>query len=140
MSTAEERALGSECVHGMDTAWCAICTKTDDASGSRIGEFGFHGGQSKQQLFDVICDQLGIPREPVGVGSSLPSPVFHTMADKAGVPRGSMPEIGQAVAEKAGLAWGPKCVSRGSASGGGSTVSIEGLQVLVRALARLLSR
>lgn len=132
--------MGTECVHGMDAAWCAICTKADDASGSRAGEYGFHGGRSKQDLLDAICDQLGVAREPIGVGSSLPSHVFHTMAAKVSVPRGSMPEIGQAVAERAGMAWGPSCDSRGSSSGGGSTVTIEGLQVLERALARLLPR
>lgn len=124
----------------MDASWCAICTKADDASGSRVGDYGFHGGRSKQDLLDSICDQLGVAREPIGVGSSLPSQVFLTMAAKVGVRRGSMPEIGQAVAERAGITWGPSCDSRGSSSGGGSTVTIEGLHVLERALARLLPR
>lgn len=132
--------MGTECVHGMDAAWCAICTKADDASGSRGGEYGFHGGRSKQDALDAVCDQLGIDRQPIGASGSLPSGVFDEMAVRVGVPRGSMPSTAQAVAEKAGLAWGPTCDSRGSASGGGSTVTVEGLGVLERALALLLPR
>lgn len=123
----------------MDADWCAICTKVDDAPPSRVGEYGLHGGDSKQDALNVICDQLAMAREPIGVGSSLPSHVFHAMADTVGVPRGSMPEIGQAVAAAADLTWGPNCDSRGSTSGGGSTVTIDGLHVLQQALARLLS-
>jgi hypothetical protein len=132
--------LADECIHGMDADWCGICTRIDDVPRAQLGEYGFRGGESKQDLLNAICDQLGIPREPIGVGSSLPSYVFHVMAARTGVPSGSMPEIGQAVAETAGLTWGPDCDSRGSTSGGGSTVTMDGLRVLDQALARLLSR
>lgn len=85
-----------------------------------------------------MCRVLGVPTEPVGVGSSLPLHVFDEAARQPGVPGGSMPEIGQRIAAKAGLTWGPDCDSRGSVSGGGSTVTREELRVLVDALSKLL--
>lgn len=93
---------------------------------------------SKQDLLNDLCEALGLPREPIGVGSSPPSRVFEAAARAAGVRVGSMPEIGEAIAARAGLDWGPDCDSRGSVSGGGSTVTREGLAAMVKAV-RLLS-
>lgn len=122
----------------MSSAWCGVCSGADKGASSRRGEYGFYGGESKQDLLDKVCRLLGIPTEPVGVGSSLPSRVFDEAAKRAGVQGGSMPEIGERIAQKAGLTWGPDCDSRGSISGGGSTVTREGLSVLVDALGKLL--
>jgi hypothetical protein len=49
-----------------------------------------------------------------------------------------MPQIGEALARKAGLTWTSDCDSRGTASGGGSTVTREGLDVINKAVAALL--
>lgn len=127
-------------MHGMNPAWCATCGGHDDGPRALRGEYGYAGGASKQELLDQICDRIGIPRHQVGVGSSLPSEVFDAAATFAGVQRGSMPEISEAIAAKAGQAWGPSCDSRGSLSGGGSTVTREGLEVLLRSLAALPRR
>lgn len=128
-----------ECIHGMPRDWCSTCQGLEGVGGgSRSGEYGFHGGELKQDLLNELCDVLGLPREPIGVGSSLPSHVFDAAARAAGVPVGSMPDIGEAIAARAGLTWGPECDSRGSISRGGSTVTKEGLSVMVKAL-RLLS-
>lgn len=126
-----------ECIHGMTRAWCATCTRTELAATSRTGEYGFHGGRSKQDLLDDVCDLLNIKRQPIGVGSSLPSDVFEAAARQAGVRVGSMPETGEAIANKAGIIWGPDCDSRGTISGGGSTVTREGLEVMFKSLRRL---
>jgi hypothetical protein len=126
-----------ECIHGMTRAWCASCTGTEGAAASRTGEYGFHGGRSKQDLLDDLCDLLDIRRQPIGVGSSLPSDVFEAAARQAGVQIGSMPETGEAIANKAGLTWGPDCDSRGNLSGGGSTVTRVGLEVMLKSLRRL---
>jgi hypothetical protein len=126
-----------ECIHGMTRAWCGSCQGVDGGSRNRSGEYGFHGGEQKQDLLDDLCDIVGLRREPVGRGSSLPSHVFEAAARAAGVRSGSMPEIGESIASKAGLVWGPECDSRGSLSGGGSTVTKEGLAVMVKGL-RLL--
>lgn len=127
-----------ECVHGMNAAWCGLCTSPAPAPTARAGEYGFHGGESKQDLLDEMCRLLGLPVESVGVGSSLPSHVFDEAARQSGVIPGSMPEIGEALAAKAGLRWSPDCDSRGSPSGGGSTVTRDGMRVIVDALGRLL--
>jgi hypothetical protein len=130
-----------ECVHGMTAAWCGICNGAEASSPvsrSRSGESGFHGGQSKQDLLDQLCQLLAVPRESVGRGSSLPSHVFDLAARRAGVRPGSMPEVGERIARKAGLTWGPDCDSRGTPSAGGSTVTREGLSVMNKALGMLL--
>lgn len=122
----------------MSASWCGLCTGVETVTPDRRGEYGFHGGgDSKQDLLDEVCRVLGVPTEPVGVGSSLPSHVFDEAARQAGVPGGSMPQIGERIAAKAGLLWGPDCDSRGSISGGGSTVTREGLRVLLDALRKL---
>jgi hypothetical protein len=74
------------------------------------------------------------------VGSSLPSDVFETAARRFGVAVGSMPEIGEGLAVKAGRSWSSDCDSRGSLSGGGSTVTAQGLEVMNRSIATLISR
>ncbi len=48
-----------------------------------------------------------------------------------------MPETGEAIAQKAGLTWGPDCDSRGTISGGGSTVTRDGLEVMLKSLRRI---
>ena len=128
-----------ECIHGMNADWCSICTKVDiGTEGGRSR--GSYGGDTKQDALTRLCESLGIAPARVGVGSSLPASVFEEAAKRCGVVGSkSMPEIGQAIVEKAGLKWTVACDSRGSMSGGGSTVTYEGLVVLNRAAAVLLS-
>jgi hypothetical protein len=95
-------------------------------------------GETKQDILDRMCDQLGIPREPIGVGSSVPSTFFDAVRIRFGVPKGTMPEIAEEVVHRAGGHWAPEFDSRGSLSGGGSTVTALGLQALERAIASLL--
>lgn len=129
-----------ECIHGMNPTWCSTCTKAPgDAPRTRIGEYGFHGGASKQDLLHTLCDLLGVPRQPVGRGSSLPSDVFEEAARQAGVPVGSMPEIGERIVTKAGRTWRADYDSRGTVSGGGSTVTFDGLEAMIEALRQLLA-
>ena len=45
-----------------------------------------------------------------------------------------MPAVGNAIAAKAGLHWGPECANPGSLAGGNPTVTREGLHVMVQAL------
>jgi len=56
-------------------------------------------------LLNQVTDQLGLVRDSVGVGSSLPSNVFDTIAKRFGIPNGSMPAIGATLAGKAGRSW-----------------------------------
>lgn len=92
----------------------------------------------KADLVRRLASMLGVPDPGIGVGSSIPSDLFAVMARRVGVPPGSMPEVGEAVTRKAGIAWDRDCDSRSSTSGGGSTVTAVGLARLVAALQRLL--
>jgi hypothetical protein len=129
-----------ECVHGMDPTWCATCSETDDALSDRVSATSFHGGERKQDVLNDITDLLGLPRYilPPGGGSSLPSAVFDAAAHQAGVPTGSMPEVCESVVRKAGHAYSPSYDSRATNSGGGSTVTLEGIQALRKALLTLM--
>ncbi|GAA4714023.1 hypothetical protein GCM10025782_07880 [Pedococcus ginsenosidimutans] len=124
----------------MNPEWCSACRGDDESAFAGVRGSALHGGQVKQDQLDHLCRQLGIPFVPVGRGSSLPSHVFDEAARRLGVGRGSMPEIGERLATKAGLVWTSDCDSRGSISGGGSTVTREGLDVINRAVAKLLAR
>lgn len=130
--------MAEDCIHGMNPDWCAVCQKTDHGDIGAPRNYGYYGGQSKQDLLNLVTDQLGMPRETVGVGSSLPSTVFDTVTKRFDIPNGSMPEIGEALAAKAGRPWSADCDSRGSLSGGGSTVTAQGLEVMNRAIATLI--
>jgi hypothetical protein len=132
--------MAEDCIHGMNPDWCAVCQKTEHSDVSGPGSYNYFGGQSKQDLLDQLTDQLGLPRESVGVGSSLPSSVFDVAATRFGISNGSMPEIAEALADKAGRSWNSGCDSRGSLSGGGSTVTAQGLEVLNSSIATLIAR
>lgn len=127
-----------ECVHGMEYAWCGICNKVSDVSSSRLGTYGYQGGETKQEVLNDVCRLLGIPRQAVSNGSSLPSDVFAEAARRIGVRPGSMPEVCEAIIRKAGHVYAPTFDSRASSSGGGSTVTLEGIQAMRRALQKLL--
>jgi hypothetical protein len=96
--------------------------------------------RTKQEALHQLCDLLGITRLPIGAGSSVPAELFDALALRAGVDHGPMPVVGRRVAEKAGLAWTADCDSTTSASGGGSTVTLAGLRVLIAAVGNLVAR
>ncbi|MFE7223416.1 hypothetical protein ACFU7D_01405 [Nocardioides sp. NPDC057577] len=73
----------------------------------------------------------------VGIGSSLPAELFDRLTRFAGVDSGPMPVVGQRVAETTGLTWTDECDSRHTASGGGSTITLPGLHVLIEAVKEL---
>lgn len=129
-----------ECVHGMDPAWCATCSKTDDTVSGRASTASFHGGELKQDVLNDITDLLGLRRYvlPPGGGSSLPAEVFDVAARRVGVAVGSMPEICEAIVLKAGYTYSTSYDSRGTLSGGGSTVTLPGIQAMRKALLALL--
>lgn len=126
-----------ECKHGTNPAWCATCQNLENASSSG-GAGQPWGAETKQDVLNDICRLLGIRSHSVGVGSSLPSEVFLVMKRRLRTSGQSMPEIAQAVVDRAGLRWDAECDSRGTLSGGGSTVTLVGLQRVRRALNQLL--
>lgn len=128
-----------ECIHGMNPEWCGICKDPRGSVYSSRGS-GLAGVRTKQDELDVLTDQLGLPRAQIGEGSSIPSHVFDEIRNRYALPDGSMPEVAEAAATAAGLPWSPDFDSRGSRSGGGSTVTFEGMIQLNRAVALLESR
>ena len=111
----------------MTQAWCDVCRAPQLVNTAAAP----HGGRSAQLLFDDLCALLEIPRYFPGPGST-PSRVFAAAAARADVAAGSMPEVGEAIATKAGLIWGPGCDNRQSRDQG-TVVSREGVGVLVQA-------
>lgn len=90
--------------------------------------------ETKQDILNDITDFLGLRRYTVSVGSSLPSEVFEAAARYAKVGFGSMPEINESIIRKAGMVYEATYDSRNSPSGGGSTVTLDGIRALRQAL------
>lgn len=101
---------------------------------------GLFGGESKQELLDALCAVAGLPAAQNNRGSSTPSHVVRALTERYRLPYRSMPQGAEAVSRHAGVAWDASCDSRGSVSGGGSTVTITGLRRLLKAVQRLESR
>lgn len=129
--------LEDECVHGMNPEWCADCLGQANAGAPSMRSCPL-GGVTKQEVLDEVADLLSVPRQKVSVGSSLPSEIFEAAASRVGVERGSMPAICEKIVTKAGLSYTENFDSRSSRSGGGSTVTLEGLIALRKALSFLL--
>jgi hypothetical protein len=127
-----------QCIHGMTPAWCATCRGRKSISGPPAAEFRPYDGRSTQNLLNDLCDLLDVARY-VAVPGSSPSRVFDAAAVRAHVEAGSMPEVGAAIATKAGLSWGPECDNRGIRNGG-TVVSREGVGMVVEALGILAKR
>ena len=124
----------------MNPAWCSSCLGNDDRAYPGVNGSVSRGADSHQAQWDRLCRQLGVPTQPVVEGARLPSEVFEAAALQCGVKTGSMPTIGKALAERAGLPWGAACYSRGTVSNGGPSVTREGLDVVNRAVTQLLAR
>lgn len=99
-----------------------------------IDEIRPTAARTKQEALFELCDMLGITRLPIGIDGSVPSELFAALALRADVEPGPMPAVGRKVAEKAGLVWTRDCDSAGAAWGGGSTVTLAGLRVLMQAV------
>jgi hypothetical protein len=130
------------CIHEFVREQCGICTPRPGAidmhQRSGGASFGRDGGQLKQDSVDNLCRALGLPGMTLGVGSSIPSELFEALAERFGVTMGSMPEIGEALVGLAGGRWDDSCDSRGSVSGGGSTVTAVGLERINAAVHELI--
>ncbi len=86
--------------------------------------------ETKQQVIDDVSRALGIGPFVIGVGSTEPLEFFRDVAaalriDLSGV--STKPEIGKRIVESQGGIWDTNCDSRSSASGGGSTVTFDGI-------------
>ncbi len=131
-------ARHGRCTHALLPSTCPACPVPTAQNEASPGRRTSVGTPPKAESVKELCALLGVPNMGIGVGSSIYSDLFRLMAARTGVPAGSMPQVGQAVAAKADVPWDHSCDSRSTPSNGGSTVTGVGLARLVTALRRLL--
>lgn len=94
----------------------------------------------KQVILDDISSLCGTPRRLVGAGSTEPKLSLIDIVDVFGLPLSkslSKPKLAQAIVELSGGSWEATFDSRLSPSGGGSTVTADGLEAVLKAVQRL---
>jgi hypothetical protein len=96
----------------------------------------------KKLIMKEITDLLGLPPVETTVGSSIPSVFFSDVAGTMGLPIVSgMPAMAQRIIENSGLTWDTNEFSSLNApSGGGGTVTAEGLMQMKNAVLVWLGR
>lgn len=131
-----------ECRHGIYSEWCSICKKHTTRRPPAPASVRSHTtsrGETKQDVLDDITKLLGISPRKVSVGSSIPSEVFTIAASRVNVSStGPMPEVLERIIQTSGGRYSTSFDSRGTASGGGSTVTLDGIKALRSALRRVL--
>jgi hypothetical protein len=96
---------------------------------------------TKQEMLNRLTQIINVPPMKLGPGSTIPSALFDALLRVAGLDcNGSMPIRGKCLVEAAGLVWGPSFDSRHSESGGGSTVTRDGLAAMEKAITILIGR
>lgn len=97
---------------------------------------------SKELEITAIASLVGIPDPGIGVGSSVPKALFDGVCRRFGIDAsGTMPEQAQRIVTAANLRYRSDLFdSRGTPSQGGSTVTLEGLRQIRRAVETLLGR
>lgn len=95
----------------------------------------------KETEISEIARLVGIPDPGLGVGSSVPKALFDGVLARLGLAMGgSMPAQAERIVTAAGLPYDSQQFdSRSTPSGGGSTVTIDGLRQ-VRAAVEILLR
>lgn len=94
---------------------------------------------TKEGLISAIANLVGIPDPGRGVGSSVYKALFVGVCTRFGLDaNGTMPELAQRIVTAANLPYRADLFdSRLTPSGGGSTVTFEGLQAIMAAVDRL---
>lgn len=94
----------------------------------------------KESEITAIAGLVGIPDPGIGVGSSVPKALFDGVCRRFGIDAsGTMPEQAQRIVTAANLRYRSDFFdSRGTPSLGGSTVTLDGLQQVKRAVEILL--
>lgn len=96
---------------------------------------------SKKQLITDIARLSDIPDPGLGVGSSVPKSLFDGVCERFNLGSGgSMPRQAERIVEGAGMHYVTGASdSTGTPSGGGSTVTEQGLQQIKMAVQRLIA-
>src|SRR5207249_1419077 len=96
--------------------------------------------ETKQVVLRDIAGLVARPTRAVSRGSTEPRKSFIDVIDALQLPVSRSlrkPRLAQAIVEYSGLQWDATCDSRNQPSGGGDTVTLEGLR-RVRSAVRLL--
>lgn len=97
---------------------------------------------SKQALVNQISKlALDSKNYPLSNGSSIPKKFFQDLEDRFSIPvSNGMESKAATFCDYFGIAWSSDCDSSESPSGGGGTVTKRGLEVLLLAVERALSK
>lgn len=99
-----------------------------------------YAGMSKAEEIAAIARLVGARDPGLGVGSSVPKALFDEVCKRFDLSTiGSMPQQAQRIVTAAGLPYVATLFdSRLTSSAGGSTVTLEGLQQIRRAVEKLI--
>ncbi|QGQ20750.1 hypothetical protein GC089_18085 [Cellulomonas sp. JZ18] len=97
---------------------------------------------SKEDELAALARLVGATNVRLGVGSSVPKALFDAICSRFGLDAsGAMPAQAERIVRAAGMPYVRAAFdSRNSVSGGGSTVTLEGLQQLRTAVQKLIAR
>ena len=97
---------------------------------------------SKEEQITAIARLVGVPDPGIGVGSSVPKQLFDGICQRFGLDSsGTMPDQAERIVRAAGMPYVREAFdSRETPSGGGSTVTLDGLLQLRTAVQRLIAR
>lgn len=95
---------------------------------------------NKETVITAIANLASIPDPGVGVGSSVDKELFVGVCRRFGLELdGTMPQLAQRIVTAANLPYQANLFdSRLTPSGGGSTVTLQGLEAIKAAVERLL--
>lgn len=99
--------------------------------------------ETKQDVIDDIVRLIGTQQMTTSTGSTEPKALLLAIHRRYGLridPSLSKPALAEAIARTGGVPWDPSCDSRQSSSGGGSTITLEGLRRLREAVQNLHGR
>ena len=92
---------------------------------------------TKQDIMDLVCELLSLPRHSVSRGSTEPRQFFDDVASAIGLDPteySSKQYLAEGIARFLGQGWSTESDSRDSAASGGGTVTAEGLSRILRGL------
>lgn len=94
---------------------------------------------TKEELVSAIATVAGVSDPGPGKGSSVYKSLFVDLCVRFGIDdNGTMPQLAQRIVTQADLPYNAQFFdSRHTASGGGSTVTLEGLQAILAAVKAL---
>lgn len=94
---------------------------------------------SKADEVSAIAALIGVPDPGLGVGSSVPKSLFDSVCAHLGLPTaGTMPQQTQRIVTAADIPYQATWFdSRFTSSGGGSTVTLEGLKAIRMAVEKM---